>query len=148
MIAEFLKYASVYFSSTIKFIFGPVLGITYELPIIWVILLTALGMMTTVYLLTYFGKQIRHFFKRFQTRKRIFSKRSRRFVTLWRKFGLIGVCLLTPLIFTPPGGAILVNLLEPRKGQILKWMWISALGWSTILTLLVNSAFWLFDGLL
>lgn len=135
-----LKYFSVYILSGIKFVFGPALGIiAYDLPIIAVIVLTALGMMTTVYLFTFFGNQIRAFLKRFRKKNRkIFTKRNRQFVKIWRRFGLKGVCLLTPLILTPPGGAILINVLGSKKSLIIKWMWISALLWSTVICLLAS----------
>ncbi|MEP1093970.1 MAG: hypothetical protein ABJG78_02610 [Cyclobacteriaceae bacterium] len=135
-----LKYFSVYFLSALKFIFGPALGIiAYDLPLFAVISLTALGMMTTVYLFTFFGVQIRTFLNRFRKRDRkIFTKRNRQFVRIWRKFGLKGVCFLTPLILTPPGGAILINVLGSKKSLIIKWMWISAIFWSIIICTLVS----------
>ena len=143
--ATALKYFTVYFLSGLKFIFGPTFGVANDLPITAVIVLTALGMMTTIYLFTFFGDEIRRFFSRFRKNKKVFSKKSRRFVKIWRRFGLKGMCLLTPLILTPPGGGLLVNLLGSKKKLILKWMWISAFLWSTIITLIVKYAFWLIE---
>ena len=138
--ATLLKYFSVYFLSGLKFVFGPALGvIAYNLPLPAVILLTACGMMTTVYLFTFFGDHIHSIFQRFRKKdRRIFTKRNRQFVKLWRKFGLKGVCFLTPLILTPPGGALLINILGTNKSLIIKWMWISALFWSTVISLLAK----------
>lgn len=138
-----LKYLTVYVLSALKFVFGPVFGVANDLPIPAIIICTALGMMTTIYLFTFFGNQIRHFFKRFRKDQRIFTKKSRRFVRLWRKFGLKGMCLLTPLVLTPPGGGLLVNILGSKKKLILKWMWISSIAWSIIVTLVVKYAFWI-----
>ncbi|MEQ8629041.1 hypothetical protein [Ekhidna sp.] len=143
--ATALKYFTVYFLSGLKFVFGPAFGVANDLPIVPIIVLTALGMMTTIYLFTFFGNEIRQFFGRFRKNKRVFSKKSRRFVRMWRKFGLKGMCLLTPLILTPPGGGLLVNLLGSKKKLILKWMWISAILWSTIITLVAKYAFWLIE---
>lgn len=143
--ATALKYFTVYFLSGLKFIFGPTFGVAYELPLIAIILLTSFGMMTTIYLFTFFGNDLRKFFKRFKKNPKTFTKRNRKFVKIWRRFGLKGVCLLTPLVLTPPGGGLLVNLLGTNKSKILKWMWISALGWSTILSLVVKYAFWLIE---
>lgn len=140
-----LKYFTVYFLSGLKFIFGPTFGIAYDLPVIAIIILTACGMMTTIYLFTFFGDELRRFFSRFRKNKRVFSKKSRRFVRIWRRFGLKGICLLTPLVLTPPGGGLLVNLLGTNKRLILKWMWISAFLWSTVITLIVKYAFWLVE---
>ncbi len=135
-----LQYFSVYFLSGLKFVFGPALGvIAYDLPIPAVIILTTCGMMTTIYLFTFFGTEIKFLLKKFRKKeKRIFSKRSRQFVKIWRKFGLKGVCFLTPLILTPPGGGLLVNVLGSKKSLIIKWMWISALFWSTVISFLVK----------
>lgn len=135
-----LKYLTVYLLSGLKFIFGPALGvIAYDLPIFLVIILTACGMMTTVYLLTFFGDSMRAFLSRFRRRKRrTFSKTNRWFVKIWRRFGLKGVCFLTPLILTPPGGGLLINIVSGEKTEIIKWMWVSALFWSTVLCFLAK----------
>ena len=117
--ATALKYFTVYFLSGLKFVFGPAFGVANDLPITAIIILTALGMMTTVYLFTFFGNEIRRFFGRFRKNTKVFTKKNRRFVNIWRKFGLKGVCILTPLILTPPGGALLVNLLGSNKKLIL-----------------------------
>lgn len=138
--ATALKYFSIYFLSGLKFVFGPALGvIAYDLPLLPVILLTACGMMTTIYLFTFFGDELRTFLKRFRKKeKKTFTNRNRQFVKIWRRFGLKGVCLLTPLILTPPGGGLLINVLGTKKSEIIKWMWISALLWSTIISLLAK----------
>jgi len=143
--ATALKYFTVYFLSGLKFVFGPAFGVANDLPLPVIIILTALGMITTIYLFTFFGNELRRFFSRFRKNKRIFSKKSRRFVKIWRRFGLKGICLLTPLVLTPPGGGLLVNLLGTNRRMILKWMWISALGWSTIISTIVKYAYWLIE---
>ena len=140
-----LKYITVFFLSGLKFIFGPTLGVAYDLPLIVIILLTSGGMMTTIYLFTFFGDRIRNLAMKFRKNPKTFTKRNRRFVRIWRKFGLEGVCLLTPLILTPVGGGLLANLLGTNKKKLIKWMWISALGWSTILSSIVKYAFWLIE---
>ncbi len=138
--ATLLKYFSVYFLSSLKFVFGPALGIiAYDMPVIVVIILTALGMMTTVYIFTFFGDPLRDFFKKFRKKERkIFTRRNRQLVEVWKRFGVPGVCLLTPLILTPPGGAILINVLGAKKSRIIRWMWFSAVFWSTIICLLAS----------
>jgi hypothetical protein len=140
-----LKYLTIIGLSALKFVFGPIFGIANDLSIPMIIVCTTLGMMTTIYLFTFFGDQIRNFFKRFKKDQRVFTKKSRRFVRLWRKFGLKGMCLLTPLVLTPPGGGLLVNILGSKKKLILKWMWISAILWSTIVTFVIKYAFWLVE---
>jgi len=140
-----LKYVTVFFLSGVKFIFGPTIGVANDLPVVIIILLTAGGMMTTIYLFTYFGTELRDFAKRFKKNPKVFTKRNRNFVKIWRKYGLEGICILTPLLLSPPVGGLLANLLETNKKKLLKWMWISALFSGTLLTLLVKYAFWLIE---
>ncbi len=69
-----------------------------------------------------------------QKNKKIFSARSRKFVRLWRKYGLIGVAFLTPVIISIPIGTILVNAFEDNKKKIFIYMFFSILFWSVLLT--------------
>ena len=142
------KYVTVYFLSGFKFIFGPAFGVANDLHLIAIIPLTALGMMTTVYLFTFFGSNIRRFALRFRRSPKVFTNRSRKFVRIWRRYGLIGVCLLTPLLLSPPLGGLLSNLFETNKKKLIRWMWISAIGWSAILSTIVKYAFWLIGGVI
>ena len=145
MVYEGLKYVLVYLSSTLKFVLGPILGVVYDIPLFLVMVLTVLGMMTTIYIITFFGDYIKKFTSRFFVRKKIFTKRNRRFVRSWNKYGLKGVCLLTPIIFTPPIGGLLVNILGRNKSQIIKWMWISACIWSVVITVFIKYTYKFID---
>jgi hypothetical protein len=108
--------------------------------------LTLAGMMTTVYLVCYFGDEIRIFsVKIFGIRKKqkLFSSRSRRFVRIWRKYGVNGVAFLTPLLLSPPGGTFIALALGGKKKEIIKWMWIFGSIFSIVLTLILKYASWL-----
>ena len=138
-----LKYLIVYVLSGVKIIFGPTLGMTYGLSIIETILLSLAGMMTTVYLLSYFGAEIRTLTKRLigaKKKKKVFTPKRRRIVKVWLKWGVPGISFLTPILLSPIGGAIIVNALGGRKKDIFKWMWIFGTAWSIILTLLTRYA--------
>ncbi len=141
---ELIKYLTVYTMSMFKFIMGPVLGKFYGLPIPISILLTIGGMMTSVLLFTQFGEYLRPKFNLiFYRNKKKFSKRNRQFIKLWRRYGVLGVSILTPLIFTPIGGTILISIVGAKKYQIYSYMLFSASIWSIILNLATN-AFWEF----
>lgn len=147
MLEEILKYLTVYSLSGIKFIFGPTLGIAYGFHWILTASLTAAGMMTTVYVFTFFGDRLRNFLHRFKKKDRkVFTKRNRQFVRIWGKYGEMGVALVTPLLLMPIGGAILINILSNKKRKILFWMWVSALGHSFLQTWLYQSGFDLIKG--
>lgn len=142
MIQEILKYLLIYSSSGIKFVFGPVFGASFGYSVFLTGSLTILGMMTTVYLFTYFGSHIRHFSQRVFTSKdkKVFSKKNRKYVQLWMKYGVAGMSFLTPVLLSPLGGAILVNAFGGRKKDIIKYMWISSIVWGYPMTWAVKFA--------
>jgi membrane protein DedA with SNARE-associated domain len=133
---EILKAVPVFFSSMIKFIFGPVGGYAAGLHVVTTILSTTLGMMTIVILFAYFGNWIKaKVFSRFRRKdKPVSQKNNRRLARIWKKYGLTGVALLTPIILTPIGGTLLaVSSGSPRE-KIILYMFISASVWAVVLT--------------
>ncbi|GIL22441.1 MAG: hypothetical protein BroJett042_09540 [Bacteroidota bacterium] len=131
---EILKATSVYFSSMIKFIFGPIGGKAAGLHLITTMVVTTAGMMTMVTAFTYFGDFIRkRIIERFRKPKpadeTVASKRN-----FFKRYGLAGVAFLTPVILTPIGGTILAVSISPKREKILLYMLISAGVWSVILT--------------
>ena len=142
MIEEILKYFLVYISSSVKFIFGPTIGIAYGFSVFITGTLTALGMMTSVYVFSFFGKRIHGFVVRLfgKKKKKIFTKKNRQFVKIWKKYGVPGVAVLTPILLTPIGGTLLVNAVGGKKEEIFKYMWASCIFWSYTLTWAVKYA--------
>jgi membrane protein DedA with SNARE-associated domain len=128
-----LKVVSVYFSCMVKFILGPLGGYAAGLPLVATILVTVAGMMTVVFLFTFFGNWIRDkvFSRLFKKRKK-FSQGNRRFVGIWKKYGLVGVAALTPVILTPIGGTLLAVSSGSPKEKIIFYMFISASAWSIV----------------
>jgi membrane protein DedA with SNARE-associated domain len=128
-----LKVATVYVSSMLKFIFGPLGGYAAGFSLVTTILVTVAGMMTVVLVFTFFGNWIRKTItSRFSKKRNKFSQRNRRFVTIWKKYGLIGVAALTPLILTPIGGTLLAVSSGSPKEKIIFYMFISASVWSVV----------------
>jgi hypothetical protein len=66
--------------------------------------------------------------------KKVFTPHSRRFVKLWRQYGLIGVAFLTPVIISIPIGTIILNAFEDNKRKIFVYMFFSILFWSVFFT--------------
>ena len=127
----FWQYFTVYSSSIVKFIFGPLAGIGFGLPIWVTALLTVAGMMTAVLVFTYAGIPLRNWFlHRFFPNRQLFTKRNRRIVRIWRKYGIFGVALLTPLTFTPIGGTLIAVSFGEHKSKILIFMLVSAFFWA------------------
>lgn len=132
MLAEIIKYVSIYLLTMLKFIAGPSIGQASGLSWGETVLITVAGMMTSVIIFSskrFKGKLLSRFKK-----KRKFSKANRRFVVIWKKYGLFGVAFLTPIIFTPIGGTILVAFVGGSRKKIIYYMLFSAVFWSLVFT--------------
>jgi len=119
----------------LKFIFGPIGGYAARLNILITILVTIAGMMTVVLVLTFSGEWFKEkFLSRFFRKREKFSTRTKKFVAIWKKYGLVGVAALTPVILTPIGGTVLALSSGSSKNKIIYYTLISASVWSVILT--------------
>lgn len=125
----------------LKFILGPLLGPAFDFPVWLTALLTAIGMMSSVVLFSYLGESIRLIIvSKLKKRKRykVFSKRKRRIIRIWQKFGIKGVAFLTPLVLTPIGGTLIALSFGVRRSQIILYMAISAVFWSPIFSFFIE----------
>ncbi|HLF32855.1 MAG TPA: hypothetical protein VI583_01380 [Cyclobacteriaceae bacterium] len=135
MVAEIGKYLTVYLISMLKFIGGPTLGAAVGLSFLETVAATVLGMMTTVVIISFFGRGLRTWLNNtFNRDRKTFSRRNRRFVTFWKKYGLFGVSFLTPVLFSPILGTLLVNAFGGSRSKILGYMLFSAIFWSLTLS--------------
>lgn len=133
---EILKAIPVYFSCMLKFILGPIGGYASGLNLVTTILTTVFGMMTVVFLFTYFGDWLREkVFHRFVRSKSKSEARNKRFANIWKKYGLTGIALLTPIVLTPIGGTLLAVSSGSPKEKIIFYMFISAAVWSVLFSM-------------
>jgi hypothetical protein len=70
--------------------------------------------------------------------KKIFTRRNRKVVRIWRKYGLFGIAFLTPVFLSIPIGTILANSLVDNRRKIIIYMFFSLLLWSVTLTTLLQ----------
>lgn len=123
-----------------KFAMGAVLAEAYGMHPIEAIVCSIIGMMITVFVLsTYLGGPISNFLKRTMFKNRaVFSKQSRRTVKVWNHFGLWGIALLTPPLFTPVGGTLVAISFGEKPSSIIPYMFVSALIWAPIFTFFIE----------
>jgi len=67
-------------------------------------------------------------------KRKVFTSRSRKFVRLWSRYGLIGVSFFTPVILSIPVGTVILNAFEDNKKKIFIYMFFSILFWAVLLT--------------
>ena len=134
-IMPFAKYVSVIIASTIKFVGGPLTGVALGLPWFETAICTTLGMMLSVFVITYLGVAIQVFLDGYRKGKpKRFTSRTRLAIRVWKRFGLAGIALLTPLILTPIGGTALAISFRVRRGKLLLYMFVSGALWAVIQT--------------
>lgn len=68
--------------------------------------------------------------------RKLFTKRNRKMVQIWRKYGLIGLAALTPILFSIPLGTFFMTRLAKNKKRITLYMFISICSWSLLITTL------------
>ncbi|SDY91104.1 hypothetical protein [Hymenobacter psychrophilus] len=139
MLPALLKYAAVFAFGMFKFVGAPITGVAAGLPVAVTWALTVAGMMTTVILISGVGKawalHMRR--RRLEKGKPLFSRRTRTIVRIYRRFGMIGIAFLTPILFSPIGGTVIATQLHVPRWRILLHMSWSAVFWGFALTMLV-----------
>ncbi|WP_125077779.1 hypothetical protein [Rufibacter latericius] len=99
--------------------------------------LTIAGMMTSVLLFSLIGSAVhdRYVARQRAKNKPMFSKKNRRIVSVWKRFGMSGIAFLTPVLFTPIVGTVLATVLGVSKSRIMLHMFWSAVFWGFAVTL-------------
>ncbi|WP_080059543.1 hypothetical protein [Spirosoma aerolatum] len=132
------KYISVIIASTIKFIGGPLTGVTLGLSWLETAIFTTLGMMLSVVVVTYAGAALQVLWQRYRSAPpKRFTRRTRLAIRIWKRAGMAGIALLTPLILTPIGGTILAVSFGVKRGQLLLYMLISGIIWAVVQTIAI-----------
>ncbi len=143
MLEEVLKYLGIYLLACLKSIFPPLLGPAAGMSNLEIILITVAGLMTSVTLFTFLGEKIKtQILPIFIKKPKRFSSKSRRMVRIWKQYGIIGICFLTPLVLSPPGGALLVSSVGAPRKQVFLYMLLFGIFWSVVWTFSVD---WLIE---
>lgn len=140
MIESFLTFLGIYFLCWFKFIAGPIFGSAAGYSLLGTILITIAGMMSSVLIFTVLGKKLKVHLERILYKKKrpIFSKKSRKIVHIWKKYGEIGIAFFTPIIFTPIGGTLIMVSFGVKKGKIYTYMLCSACIWAVVFSVSIS----------
>src|SRR5690554_1519066 len=139
MVEYILKFLGIYLMALFKFIAGPVLGYVAGYSLVEIMLVTVSGMMSSVLLFTYLGEWAKKQWGiRIKRKKVVFSRKNRRIVKIWQKFGAAGVAVLTPLLLSPIGGTLVLTSFGVNRRKIISYMLFSGLFWSFIFGLSIE----------
>ena len=131
MPSDLMKYIIVYLISMFKFIGGPAFGAAYDLNVFVTAIMTIFGMMTSVIVISTFGIKLRTWIQqKYNFKRKVFTRRNRRIVKIWRGYGEFGVSFFTPIFFSPVIGTLLVTALGGKRRKVIAYMLISAIFWA------------------
>jgi len=66
--------------------------------------------------------------------KKIFSKRNRNIVKYWKKFGLAGIAIFTPVFISIPIGTFIAMKYVPDRKKVMAYMFCSLIFWAFVIT--------------
>jgi len=134
-----ITFFGIYILTLFKFIAGPVLGSAAGYSFWEIMLVTILGTMSSVTLFTFLGVKLKKIYQaKFGKTQKIFSKKSRQIVSLWSKYGELGIAFLTPIVLTPIGGTLILVSFGTKKRKIFSYMLISAIIWAIFFSLSIE----------
>jgi uncharacterized membrane protein len=131
-------YFAVMAASSVKFVAGPLAGFGLGLSMVETIVFTWVGMMTTVTIMLTVGRFLVQQISRLSVQKpKLFSGRARYAVRVWQRFGIIGIAVMTPLLFTPIGGSLLALSFKVPTARVLFFMAVSGIFWAIVFTVMM-----------
>jgi len=134
-IEYFLAVLSVFLLGVLELWAAVPAGFVLNLNPIIIGIASSLGAITAAVIVIVLGENIRNRILKGVNKPE--SSRGKLIRKIWNKYGIIGLGLLSPLLFGAPiGAAIGVALGAPRK-RLLMWMSIGIVIWTVILVILV-----------
>ena len=130
------KILTVIFLSGIKFMIAiPLSAIKYDFNFIQTFLLSVAGGVIGVFVFSFLSDKIYKFIqKRSQNKIKKRSVKKAFAIITARKYGLIGIALLTPILFSIPIGTYLALYFFPEKRKTIPILITSVVGWSLVLS--------------
>ena len=139
----FMKALTVIFFCTFKFAATfPVAVYVMQMSFIEIILYANIGGILGVLFFVFLSKGILDLWERYAPaswrgrgrEKKVFTSKTRRYITLKNRYGFAGIVLLSPILLSIPVGAFLVTKFYGVKTMNLVWLILGQVGWSLIYT--------------
>ncbi len=111
------------------------LGFLLKVPPAYIFLMTAFGSVVGILILFFFGSKIRNYIVNRQLKKGN-SKKEKRALKLFNKYGSIGLGFFGSLLLGPPMTMILGLALVQKQKYFLYWTMAGTVVWSLVLTIL------------
>lgn len=133
------KYLLVFAWSGFKFMVGVGLSVGLRLSFWEQLLLTLSGGIAGVYVFNFFGAALRTRIRRWRKLPDTPKPPSEFQQRVWSRFGLWGVALLTPPLFSPPIGAAIALAFGTSPGKAARAMTLAMLLWALAFAALADT---------
>lgn len=137
-----ISWIAVLALSSVKFLFAPALAVAfYNMGFVESVLATSIGGCIGVAFFTHLSKAVINMFAaltiwlqipRSHKPRRKFTYRHRMIVRIKQRYGLWGLVILTPVLFSIPLGSFLAERYFPRRNTMYD-LFLSVIAWSLIL---------------
>lgn len=145
MDSSWLEIVSVFLMSSVKFVFGGVpLALLYGFSFFKTVTVTSIGGFVGSTFFVYTSDKLIAYFKKKKAKKKhetepakakkIFTRKNKIIVTVKKRFGLLGIAVLTPSLFSIPIGCFLAVRYFKDKQRIVIYMFGSILFWAVTLS--------------
>lgn len=106
-------------------------------------ILTILGGTATAVIIMLGGEKVKKMLngKPSKKKKKVFSKKNRMIVKVWKKNGVMGIAFLTPILLSPIGGPLIASVLGAPPWKTIRYIFISGLFWGPVTTAAVYGLF-------
>jgi hypothetical protein len=122
----------VFMASIVELWLGIPLGLYLDLNPVIITITAAAGSILSAVLIATLGEGLRNRFLKWRYGEK--SPKTGKIYDIWKKYGIIGLGLLSPLLLGAPLGAALGIGLGAPKDRLLLWMSIGIVIWSALLT--------------
>jgi hypothetical protein len=151
------KYLLIMAISSIKFLFAPLLSFEIGFSFIQTWITTTIGGLSGVLFFFFLSKGIISVYQRYfatsvlrlihqintyvrqrklipRPKKRIFTYRNKSLVKIRRRYGLLGIIILTPVLLSIPLGTFLAIKYYPEQKNLLTYLSLSVIFWSFLMS--------------
>ncbi len=156
---KIFRLVQVLIISGIKFLFAPLISISYGFNYFQTVIFTTIGGISGIIFFYFLSKWlIRQYYlycpKVFsyfsgvkidkakkildsdQPSRKKFTRKNKLIINIRNKYGLLGIILLTPVLLSIPIGAFLAQKYYSKKSSVLVYMSISVILWSSFISAL------------
>lgn len=109
------------------------LGLVLELPAVTTAVVAGLGSVTSAFLVAFAGANLRGRILKWRYGSDENLKRGRIY-SIWNKYGVVGLGILSPLLFGAPLGTAVGIILGAERNRLLLWITIGIVIWAIGLT--------------